>query len=153
MTPQPCCLHVCFTSPVSQSQIQPLPSPIPSTSPKPPKTTTNRLSGTLTKYSATLIMVAPKIPSPIVRGGISSDSILFTRLLSVCQWHFRTNPAPSSGAVFSVSVSADGCYLATGSQRGSAQIYDTVTGQRTCVLVHGLGLGHLDIFSPDGRFQ
>ncbi|KAF8520529.1 hypothetical protein JB92DRAFT_1900036 [Gautieria morchelliformis] len=52
-----------------KATIQPLPSPIPSTSPKPLKTTTTPPGGSLTKPSATLLM-APKSPSPIIRSGI-----------------------------------------------------------------------------------
>ncbi|EKM76671.1 hypothetical protein AGABI1DRAFT_102117 [Agaricus bisporus var. burnettii JB137-S8] len=56
-----------------------------------------------------------------------------------------------------VRFSADGKYLATGCKR-TAQIYDTKTGQKTCVLVDKstANTGDLYIrsvcFSPDGKF-
>ncbi|TFK37985.1 WD40-repeat-containing domain protein [Crucibulum laeve] len=56
-----------------------------------------------------------------------------------------------------VRFSADGKYLATGCNR-TAQIYDTKTGQKTCVLIDEAAgkSGDLYIrsvcFSPDGRF-
>ncbi|KAF8493841.1 hypothetical protein JB92DRAFT_3100083 [Gautieria morchelliformis] len=47
-------------APSAKSQIQPLPSPIPSTNPKPLKTVTTPPGASLTNHSATLLAVAPK---------------------------------------------------------------------------------------------
>ncbi|KAF8511772.1 hypothetical protein JB92DRAFT_3143978 [Gautieria morchelliformis] len=99
MTPQAAVFTGVFTN-----QTQPLPSPIRSTTPKPPKTTTTSPGGSPAKHSATLLMLAPKSHRPIIRDGTSFDMINHTHLLSV--WQFRTNPAPS-GAVFAVRFSAD----------------------------------------------
>ncbi|KAF8509642.1 hypothetical protein JB92DRAFT_496847 [Gautieria morchelliformis] len=101
------------------------------------QTTITPPGGSLTKHSTSLLMVAPKIPRPIIRGGISFDLLHPTRLLSV--WQFCTNPTPSS-ALFCIRFSADRRYLASGCQQCLAQICDKVTGERTCVLVQASGL-------------
>ncbi|KAF8501351.1 hypothetical protein JB92DRAFT_3124050 [Gautieria morchelliformis] len=89
MTPQ----AAAFTG-ICTNQIQPLPSPTPSTNPKPPKTMTTPHGHSPVKHRASLLMVAPKISRPTIRSGTGFDFIHHILLLSVCQFH--SNPTPSS---------------------------------------------------------
>jgi glucose repression regulatory protein TUP1 len=64
---------------------------------------------------------------------------------------------PHDSVVCSVHFSADGKYLATGSNR-AAHIYDVLSGEQLCALRHdpSEGDGHLYVravrFSPDGKY-
>lgn len=63
-------------------------------------------------------------------------------------------PLASTGIVYSVSYSPTGSYLASGSADGTAQIYNTATGERTRTLTHQIGANsavYSVAYSPDGK--